>query len=372
MIQKKVKKGFSLFSDVYHYNFGRYFHPLSPTQLQINITYRCNSRCQACQIWQMKPKKEMNLREWEKVMKDPIFGGIRYLLLAGGEPVLHPELLELVKIFISAMPKLQSLNLVTNGLLAKRTVAVVKDLALLSERKRINFSVSVSLDGLGNTNDSLRGIPGAFLKTKNTILGLAKIQKKYSFGLGVSGVVSRKNLIEITEVDNWCKTIKIPFNFQIIGFHKTYVQNLKNQNDLDFRPPDREVLLKLIGKLADKKNKKDLRSYLRTYYWEDMSRLYQGGKRSTPCPFVLDAFAIGSLGDVYYCLSEDSIGNVRQGKSASQIYFDAENLEKRKEMAKSVCLKCNSGCMVTSAIAKDFRKFLFYLLTGKLGPSGVY
>jgi hypothetical protein len=94
--------------------------------------------------------------------------------------------------------------------------------------------------------------------------------------------------------------------------------------------------------------------------------------RTTPCPFLLDAFSLDSLGDVYYCLSQRKIGNCRYGKSVSDIYYDKRNIDYRKRMANNFCLRCNSGCFVTSAIAKDFKKILWYFLTDKLGSKGTH
>jgi len=320
----------------------------------------------------MKPKNELTIKEWKRIMKDPIFLGIKRLNLAGGEPILHPNLEELVKVFLASMPKLTFLGLVTNGFLPEKTVFAVERLALLAKARGIDFSVSVSLDGIGKMHERVRGIPYAFEKTSNTILSLKKISKKYNFHLGVGGVVFRENLYKIKEVEDWCDKHQIPFNYQIIGFHETYVQNLKEKEKLDFQEGDRQYLLSLFKELAGKRSFKDLRSFRKAYYFEDMYKMYQGGWRTTPCPFVLDAFVLDSFGDVYYCLSEEKIGNCREGKTVSEIYYDTKNLELREKRAKTVCLKCNSGCFVTSGIAKDFKKLVWFFLTGKLGPKGVY
>jgi len=368
----KFKKFSDLVQGIINYNLLRYFRPLPPTEMQINVTYRCNSRCQMCHIWKMKPKNELSLKEWQKIMRDPIFLGIKRLNLSGGEPILHPDLEKLVRLFLNSMPKLENLDLTTNGFLTNKTLKMVKSLALLAQRKGIKFSVSVSLDGIGKMHETIRRVPQAFEKASATILALRLIKEKYNFRLGVAGVVFRKNLHQIREVEDWCKGHDTPFCYQIIGFHETYVQNMGEKGRLDFRKADEQYLLNLLQELTLKRSLKDLHSFLRSYYWNDMVSMHQGGLRTTPCPFVLDAFVLDSLGDVYYCLSERKIGNCREGKAVSEIYYDPKNLAFRKQIAKTVCLKCNSGCFVTSGIAKDFKKFAWFFLTGKRGPVGVY
>ena len=362
-MKNKLNKLLTLFKGIYNYNILSHFKPLPPTELQINITYKCNSRCQMCHIWKMRPKNELSISEWKKIMKDPIFLSIKRLMIAGGEPILHPKLIKLVKLYLDSMPELQFLSLTTNGFLPQKTVAVVKALVDLCEKRGISFSIAVSLDGIGKMHDIIRGTPRAFKKTSTTIIVLKSLQPKYKFGLGVACLISRKNLYHIKKVKVWCEKRNIPISFQLVGFHETYVQNLDKKKNLDFRKKDKKYLYALLKELVAERSLSDIRSFLRSYFWHDMLNLYKGGERTTPCPFLYDAFVLDSLGDVYYCLSEKKIGNCRKKKTVSEIYYDPKNLALRHKMSKTVCRKCNSACFVTSAIAKDFKKFVWFYLT---------
>ncbi len=361
-VRNRLQLAWTLAEGIVQYNVLSRFRPLAPQHLQINVTYRCNSRCRMCHIWQMKPQNELTLDEWRSMMKDPIFRDIRYLSLAGGEPILHPQLVELTQIFLTAMPRLTSLNLITNGFLPERTAKVAAAISRLVRQRPVHLSIHVSLDGLGKTHDWLRGVPGAFEKTKATILTLKYLKAKYGFGLGVSGLISHPNLREIQKVEQWCRQRQIPFSYQIIGFHDTYVQNMEEKNKLDFRKSDQKALFRLLGKLARRCSFKDPHRCLRAYYWQDMLSLYQGGQRKTPCPFTKDAFVVDSLGDIYYCLSQPKIGNWRERGSVSAIYYDPANLARRRQWPKTVCRQCNSGCFVSWGVAKDFHKFAGFLV----------
>lgn len=359
----KLKKIINILEVIYNYNILSHFKTLAPTEMQINITYRCNSHCQMCQIWKMKPSNELSFIEWQQIMKDPIFSSIRRLTIAGGEPILHPELIKLSQLFIDSMPNLRQLDLVTNGFLSQKTIVIIKQLAVLCRKKNIQLNINVSLDGIAQMHETMRGVPDAYKKTTKTILALKSIQKKYHFWLGIGGVICHLNLYEIEKVEEWCKKNTLPFNYQIIGFHNNYVQNINKKIALDFKEKDRKYLFTLLQKLASRSSLKDIRSCLRAYYWQDMLNMYKDGtNRQTPCSFANDAFVLDSFGDVYYCLSENKIGNCRNGKSISNIYYNDHNLELRKRRQSTVCLKCNSGCFVGLAIVKDFRKFArFYL-----------
>lgn len=362
-IYKKINILQSLASGIIQYNVVSRFKPLAPTELMINTTYRCNSQCIMCHIWQRSLKNEFSLGEWQQVFKDKIFLNISRLTLAGGEPILNNNLYDLVRLCTQSMPKLQKLNLVTNGFLPAKTGETIEKIAVLCLKRNLNLGVSVSLDAIGKKHEEIRRVPHAFRRVKSTIIILKKLQKKYNFDLSVGCLICHKNLYQVEEYMAWCQKNNLTYHFQLIGFHKNFVNNLNEKNNLDFTKNDRKYLYAFLHKLISGQ-KHGLHSRLQAYYWHDMLNLYQGGQRQTPCPFIYDAFVIDCLGDIYYCLSEKKIGNCRTGKTVSDIYFDKKNLEFRNWLKNNACLRCNSGCSVTSAITKEFMKFSRYYLRG--------
>jgi MoaA/NifB/PqqE/SkfB family radical SAM enzyme len=325
-----------------------------------------------CNIWKMPTEHEMDLTEWQQTMHDPIFRKILYLSIAGGEPTLHPNIGPLMELLVESLPQLQWLSLVTHGFHTERVISMTKKAVDVTRRKGVKLSITVSLDGTGAVHNEMRGIPNAFAKTSTTILRLRELQNDHAFRLGAAGVVCNKNLHQIKDAKIWCESIGVPFQFQLVGFHDTYVQNLDRRDELDFAHEDRTALLSLLGELASERDWRKPRSVFKAYYWKDMLDMYERGTtRTTPCPFASDAFVIDGLGDVYYCLSEAKIGNHRGSRTVSEIYYDPRNLELRKGRTETVCRDCNSGCFVAPGLAKSPTKFVWHLLTGKTGASGV-
>lgn len=368
-MNKKIQKIIFVLKGMFNYNLISIFKPIYPTEMQINITYSCNSHCQMCNIWKIKPKNELKYEEWEKILKDPIFKNIQKLIIAGGEPFLQPQIQELVKLFIKSMPKLFSITIVTNGFLTERIVFLTERLLKECSKNNIDLNISVSLDGLGKMHNIIRNTPNAFKNTSQTILRLKKIKDKsnLNFFVGVGGLITKINIKEIQEVEKWCKKIDVPFNYQIIGFHKTYVNNLDKKEEIDFTKKEKVPLYTLLKKLSLQYDLKKPRSFLRSYYWQDIFNMYFKRKyRKSPCPFLIDAFVLDSFGDVYYCLSEQKIGNCRKDQNVSKIYFDKRNLEFRKSMKNSSCKYCNSGCSVSSGLVKDFKNIFHYFVRNTL------
>jgi MoaA/NifB/PqqE/SkfB family radical SAM enzyme len=365
---------------VWDYGVLRHFRTLPPRQLQINVTFHCNSRCTMCNIWQMEDRPEMDLAQFSHVLKDPLFDGIEQLTLAGGEPSLRPDLVPLTELFVNRMAHLRSLTLVTNGLAVERILAHSRAMLKLCTEHDINLNVSVSLDGVGGVHDEMRNVPGAFARVEKCLSGLKELQseRRGSFWLGVGCVITRKNLHRLRELQAWCDERGIEVGFQLVGFHETYVANIEQRGELDFDQADREYLFQFLGDLAADRSA----SNFMAYYWNDMLSMYRDGRsRQTPCPFAVDSFVLDAYGDIYYCLSERKIGNclfAEQNEQStkseyqgagpcSAIYYDPKNLAFRKQMTRSSCLQCNSACFVNVGIKKDLKKYLCFLLMGGQG-----
>lgn len=361
-IQRKINKVSRNIRGVYEYNIVSQFKNLPPKAVLVSLTYWCNSQCIMCNIWKMKPKNELSLEEWKRILQDPVFQHIERCGFTGGEMTLHPKLVELISLFITSMPKLRKITLVSHGFMTSLVVARVKEIAALCYQKNIELSISISLDGVGKMHEKIRRIPQAFEKATATLFELKKISRQYGFWVGSGSVILRQNIAEVEKMEQWYKDNNIEGTFQIVGFHPTYLRNLDIKNDVDFKSAEQQQLEKFMKKMSKPKSWKDVRSY----YWRDLLGMYRDGNaRTTPCPFQYDQFAFDSFGDIYYCFSSPKIGNLRGDKTVSDILFDPKNLAFKKRMGQTLCGRCNSGCDIERAIKRDLKKYLWYRLTGR-------
>ena len=354
----------------YEYNILRHFRVLPPRQLQINVTYRCNARCTMCNIWQMPEREELDVQGFSHLLHDPLFHDIERLTLAGGEPSVRHDLPQLTRLFMDKMPHLASLTLITNGLAVERILTHSQAMLDLCTERGASFNVSVSLDGVGQIHDEMRGVPGAFDRVERSLMGLKELQAsaQVPFWLGASCVITRKNLYHLPELKTWCQERGIDLGYQLVGFHETYVANVEQRGNLDFDELDRDYLFAFLDQLASDRSP----SNFLAYYWNDMLAMYRDGRtRQTPCPFAVDSFVMDAYGDMYYCLSERKIGNCMAklaedpwlSQPCSAIYYDPDNLAFRDELTRTVCQRCNSGCFVNVGVKKDLKKYLLFLAT---------
>ena len=141
--------------------------PLS--QLYFYLTKGCNLACRHCWLapeFDPHGNKQpvLPLELFEQAIEEAIPLGLSGVKLTGGEPLLHPDFLDMLDVL---MQKGLRLALETNGLLCTRELAA--EISKLDEP-----FVSISLDGAdAKTHDKIRGVRGAFRKATAAVRNLS-------------------------------------------------------------------------------------------------------------------------------------------------------------------------------------------------------
>ncbi len=74
-----------------------------PINMMLELTYRCNERCLHCYLPEtqgLRPTRageELTAAEWNRVLEELVEAGTLYLILTGGEVILRPDLLTIMK-----------------------------------------------------------------------------------------------------------------------------------------------------------------------------------------------------------------------------------------------------------------------------------
>jgi len=159
-------------------------------------------RCSHCFYWEdLNAKKlELNLTEIEKISKS--LPGLFFLRLTGGEPFLRDDLSEIAGCFYRNS-FLRRLGISTNGVLTEQIIRFVEAVDNLSG---LNMEIGISIDGVKERHDSIRGCPGAFEKAMYTFEKLSEIKKKTNnLRLGFLMTMTKDNQNELIEVFNYLK-----------------------------------------------------------------------------------------------------------------------------------------------------------------------
>jgi len=189
----------------FYWSFRNMGKPLMlPFNYTFSISYRCNSRCKTCNIWKIQKKvkreDELTTEEWISIIRslcDTPF----WITLSGGEPMLRSDILELVEA-INRYNKPAIINIPTNGLV-KETASIIEDI-LREINKKTLLVINFSLDGIGEENDSIRGIRGGWRRTVESYVSTKSLKEKYdNLVVGIHTVISRWNVKRIPQIASY-------------------------------------------------------------------------------------------------------------------------------------------------------------------------
>ncbi len=107
-----------------------------------------------------------------------------YMTFTGGEPFLRNDLDDLV---ISAYRhcKPEVITIPTNGMLTERVLAM-RSSACAASARQSSIGINLSLDGIGDEHDDIRGVEGNWKLSMETWRQLKELQKQHK-NLGADG-----------------------------------------------------------------------------------------------------------------------------------------------------------------------------------------
>lgn len=110
------------------------------TYFRISVTDRCNLRCVYCMPkeglhWQARAD-QLTVDEIIRVVETAAWNGVRRVRLTGGEPLVHPDIVEIVR-RIACVPNIEEVSLTTNAMILERLAQPLADAGLT----RVNISL---------------------------------------------------------------------------------------------------------------------------------------------------------------------------------------------------------------------------------------
>lgn len=149
---------------------------------------RCNCRCMMCDIWRLRQVKEISRDDLVPHLAAMRRLRVRWIVLSGGEPLMHSSLDSLCGALRSDGVRI---TLLTSGLLLKPRARLVA---------RIVDDVMVSLDGPADIHDRIRNVPLAFQRLADGLEAL----RNFRADMPVSG----RCTVQKANRNSLCETVK--------------------------------------------------------------------------------------------------------------------------------------------------------------------
>ena len=247
--------------------------------------------------------------------------GIKYIRFAGGEPLLRKDLFEVLD--RADTSKFKNITLATNGLLLKRLYKEINDSPITK--------LTMSIDGLEETNDIVRGIKGYF---KQGFEGLKLIQGKE---IHVVTTLNKKSAGELGDFVDEVHSQGHEVDFNVLDNRSFFLQNA----DMDGLWPDLSDIEPILSVLKHKLGRPDYElRYLREYFTAD-------AVGEPPCYLGFIELFIVSNGDLLSgCYVLPPMGNVLK-QDLEEIVTSKSYRERCMAMLNRECPGCTCGILLS-------------------------
>jgi MoaA/NifB/PqqE/SkfB family radical SAM enzyme len=316
-------------------------------QMTVAITAHCNLRCVGCRYGRdFMPGAQLSLEMVEGLLDDGRAAGAEILRLYGGEPLLHPQLPQMVERGVNLGLRTY---VTTNGILLREKIdelyrAGLRDISLGF------YGIGEDYDRYVQKNDRYRRL----------IEGLEAVRARCGddFRLQLNFLVMRPTLDPRVLAEAWkvAERFDMTFHTDLVHYSLPYfIQGM--EHELQFRPEDRPALERLTAELVRLKEAHPVRMH------EDVMSLrsipdwlYQGPNMRVPC----DAYRmiwIGADGSVKLCYVCFDLGNLHEKRLAEMLYTET-HVDAARSAFKLECPNCH--CERQTRIPKDLKSRLTY------------
>ncbi len=297
--------------------------------MEIEFNRNCNFNCVYCYVQNNSGgRDEMTMDESRDVIKQAGKLGVRKIIILGGEPMLYPHIMEMIR-FIKDQG--MDIELFTNG--TGITPSVAKELS--------EHGVVVALKM--NTTDEkqqdlLSNRKGAYNLIQSAFKNLKKAGYPSSVPLAVSTVICSQNIDGLDKMWDWMREENITPYIEMI----TPQGNAKGNDSLDIEPQRIKDLFYRIAEI-------DRGKY--GIHWNPQPPLVGG-----QCLRHQFSCTVNAFGDVLPCIGITlPIGNIKENRLAD-IIKDSEvvqNLRNYRHKIKGPCSQCKKhnecyGCRGTA------------------------
>ena len=158
--------------------------PFKPLYVKLKVFYGCNLKCEMCNHWRDRREPPISSKRFAEILNELAALGTKKIHISGGEPMLRPQVPDLVE---QASGQGIKVTMTTNGTLVDKAKA--KRLVEAGLR-----GVNVSIDSpLRKIHEKIRGVEGSFKATAKAVALFKRYQHKGKLTIRINTVVSRTN-----------------------------------------------------------------------------------------------------------------------------------------------------------------------------------
>lgn len=295
------------------------------------VTYRCNAKCSMCNRYKVPslPEEEITVETIRKLPE------MYFTNITGGEPFIREDLKDIVR---ELYKKSDRIVISTNGFFTERIVDLCKEFP--------QVGIRISIEGLEQTNNEIRGLEDGFNKGYTTLKTLVEMgMKDVGFGMTVQDK-NAPDLVSLYDISD-----EMGMEFATASLHNSFYF-VESTNIIHDRLMVAQNFEKLINKLLDSNSPK---KWFRAYFNHGLINYIFSQKRLLPCDMSFDTFFIDPYGDVMPCngtKEKEVMGNLN-----SQSWDELWNSEQAESVRKKV-RSCDRNCWMIGSVSPAMHKYI--------------
>ena len=297
------------------------------------VTYRCNAKCTMCNRYKdpSKPEEELTIETIKKLPK------MYFTNITGGEPFIREDLSDIIK---ELYKKSDRIVISTNGFFTDRIIRIAEEFP--------KIGIRISIEGLENTNNKIRGLEDGFNKGYNTLKKLVEMKHP---DIGIAMTVQDDNAKELGDL--YKISDKLNMEFATASLHNSFYF-VETNNIIHDRPMVAKEFENLINELLNSKSPK---KWFRAYFNHGLINYIYGQKRLLPCDMAFDTFFIDPYGDVMPCngtKEKEVMGNLNNAINWEELW----NSEQADNVRKKV-RQCSRQCWMVGSASPAMHKYIW-------------
>ncbi len=295
------------------------------------VTYRCNAKCTMCNRYKCpsKPDEEISIETIKKLPE------MYFTNITGGEPFMREDLKDIVR---ELYKKSERIVISTNGFFTDRIVDLCKEFP--------QVGIRISIEGLEQTNNEIRGLDDGFNKGYKTLETLVEMgMKDVGFGMTVQDK-NAPDLVPLYDISD-----KMNMEFATASLHNSFYF-VESNNIINDRLMVAQNFEDLVNKLLKSNSPK---KWFRAYFNHGLINYIFSQKRLLPCDMSFDTFFIDPFGDVMPCngtKEKEVMGNLNC-QTWDELWNSAEAEAVRKKVR---C--CDRNCWMIGSVSPAMHKYI--------------
>ncbi len=346
-----------------HRKWGGLFQ--EPYKINFDMTYLCNSHCTNCGIWNIYRKdpapvqEEMNAFEYDQVFQKTA-SSLFFASFEGGEPFLKKDGEAIFHSCLSRSKNLLSFLIATNGSLPARAEKTARELLKINSSASLYFSIS--LDGLEETHNRLRGIPNGYqlaLETYDRLCRIknSRLQPFFQYTLSRS---NWKDALSFYE--------QMPKSTVFTLYHSSpfFCNEVSSQGLMDME--EKEEFLSVLTRLTKNYRIQSPLDLLKKIYLHYAHSYLRTRKNPLVCYAGFASLSADPYGNIKPCaFSPHFFGNLRNSGYALIPLLTSEEAKRIKNRLKNeTCPPCWMNCDALPSMLHVFPKAVLDYFKGRI------